>query len=84
MVWEIVFMLVILKIPVVYLCVVIWWAIKPEPEQADYAGAAAELPDTPPSSGGQGRRRSRRQRPDRPHSPGRSGAPRSRDARVRA
>ena len=28
MVWEIVFMLLVLKIPIVYLCVVIWWAIK--------------------------------------------------------
>jgi hypothetical protein len=29
--WEIVFMLVVLKIPVVYLCAVVWWAIKAEP-----------------------------------------------------
>jgi hypothetical protein len=29
--WEIVFMLVILKIPIVYLCAVIWWAIRAEP-----------------------------------------------------
>ena len=30
--WEIIFMLVILKIPVVYVGWVIWWAIKAEPE----------------------------------------------------
>jgi hypothetical protein len=32
MLWELVFMLVVLKIPVVYLCAVVWWAIKAEPE----------------------------------------------------
>ena len=37
MAWEIVFMLVILKIPIVYLCVVIWWAIKAEPTPPDLA-----------------------------------------------
>ena len=31
MVFEIIFMLVILKIPIVYICVVVWWAIKAEP-----------------------------------------------------
>jgi hypothetical protein len=29
--WEAIFLLVILKIPVVYLCAVVWWAIKAEP-----------------------------------------------------
>ena len=32
MVWEIVFVLVILKLPVAYVCWVIWWAVKSEPE----------------------------------------------------
>jgi hypothetical protein len=31
MVWEAIFLLVILKIPIVYLCGVVWWAIKAEP-----------------------------------------------------
>jgi hypothetical protein len=31
MLWEALFLLVILKIPVVYLCLVVWWAIKAEP-----------------------------------------------------
>jgi hypothetical protein len=31
-VWELIFMLVILKIPVIYLAWVVWWAIKAEPE----------------------------------------------------
>ena len=32
LVWEIVFVLVILKLPVAYVCWVIWWAVKSEPE----------------------------------------------------
>jgi len=31
-VWEIVFLLVILKIPIVYLCCVVWYAIRAEPK----------------------------------------------------
>jgi len=31
-VWEIVFLMAILKIPVVYLCVVVYYAIKAEPK----------------------------------------------------
>ena len=30
--WELLFMMLILKIPIVYLCVVVWYAIKAEPE----------------------------------------------------
>jgi hypothetical protein len=32
LIWEIVFVLVILKLPVAYVCWVIWWAVKAEPE----------------------------------------------------
>lgn len=31
MIWELLFMLVILKIPVAYLCAVVWWAVRAEP-----------------------------------------------------
>jgi hypothetical protein len=31
MMWELIFMLLILKIPVAYLAWVVWWAIKSEP-----------------------------------------------------
>ena len=41
MVWEIVFMLLILKIPIVYLCVVCWWAIKAEPLPPDLTAVVA-------------------------------------------
>jgi hypothetical protein len=30
--WALVFMLLVLKIPVVYVCSVVWYAIKAEPE----------------------------------------------------
>jgi hypothetical protein len=61
-VWEIVFMLVILKIPVVYVCWVIWWAVKSEPE----LGAEGE---SPPSGYWQPWRRRPKGRPPRngPH-----------------
>jgi hypothetical protein len=50
MVWEIVFMLLILKIPIVYLCVVVWYAIREEPAPTDPA-APVRVADTPPSGG---------------------------------
>jgi len=31
MTWELIWMLVILKIPVVFLCLVVWWAIRAKP-----------------------------------------------------
>ena len=42
-IWELVFMLVILKIPVVYLCWVVWWAIRAEPEPLEGAGRLAPV-----------------------------------------
>ena len=36
-------MLVVLKIPVVYLCAVVWWAIKAEPRELEGAGTVASL-----------------------------------------
>lgn len=51
MVWEIVFMLLILKIPIVYLCVVVWWAIRAEPEHGEPT-ALVPVADTPSSDGG--------------------------------
>lgn len=82
MVWEIVFMLLILKIPIVYLCVVVWWAIKAEPLPAEPA-ALVPVDDTPPGgaparSGTMRARRPARPRPSR--RPGRS--PRSARAEV--
>jgi len=47
MVWELVFMLVLLKIPLVYLCFVVWWAIRAEPRDEQPA-VAVHVTDTPP------------------------------------
>jgi hypothetical protein len=44
-------MLVILKIPVVYLCAVVWWAIRAEPLPLEGAGRLAPVSPTPPECG---------------------------------
>jgi hypothetical protein len=36
-------MLVILKIPVVYLCAVVWWAVRAEPQPQEGAGRLAPV-----------------------------------------
>ena len=43
-------MLVILKIPVAYLCAVVWWAIRAEPLPLEGAGIVASLEPQPPGS----------------------------------
>jgi hypothetical protein len=45
-VWEAVFLLVVLKIPIVYLCVVVWWAIKAEPGPDEGAALVARVSPT--------------------------------------
>ena len=44
-------MLVILKIPVVYLCAVVWWAIRAEPLPLEGAGRLVPVSPTPPECG---------------------------------
>jgi hypothetical protein len=46
-VWEFIFMIVILKIPIVYLCLVVWWAVRAEPEPFEPALLPAALPEDP-------------------------------------
>jgi hypothetical protein len=36
-VWEFVFLMFVLKIPIVYLCLVVYWAVKAEPEPPEPA-----------------------------------------------
>ena len=76
-VFEILFLLVILKLPIVYLCLVVWWAVRAVPIPPEGAARPAELPDDP--------RRPWRRRPIRPG--GRDGplrsAERARAASVR-
>ncbi len=65
--WELIFLMVILKIPILYLCYVVWYAIRAKPRRdgGELAGVRT-APDSPwPGSGGL-RRRPRR-RPPRPH-----------------
>jgi len=45
MVWEFVFMMVILKIPIAYLGCVVYWAVKAEPKPPEPAVLRAELPE---------------------------------------
>jgi len=73
--WEIVFMVVILKIPVAYVGWIVWWAIKAEPEPG-VEGGTEGIPlrpwrRRPPASGPSERRFSR-------GTPSRSGARTSR------
>jgi hypothetical protein len=65
--WELVFLMVILKIPIAYLCYVVWYAIKAEPRGRGGPAGVREIPDPPPAGYDQFRRRSRRPRPPRPH-----------------
>jgi hypothetical protein len=44
---ELVFMLVVLKLPVVYLCCVVWWAIKAEPRPEEGAATRVALEPEP-------------------------------------
>jgi hypothetical protein len=64
-VWEIVFLMVILKIPIVYLCGVIYYAIKAEPRPEEGAAITAKL--GPDDDSGPRRRRRRLPRLPRPH-----------------
>ena len=65
-VWEIVFLMLILKIPIVYLGVVVYYAIRAEPRPEQGASVTAALGDDDPGSGPRRRLHPRRLRPG-PH-----------------
>jgi hypothetical protein len=48
MVWEFVFMMVVLKIPIIYLCLVVYWAVKAEPDPPEPAHLPVEPADLEP------------------------------------
>jgi len=48
-VWELVFMMFVLKIPIVYLCAVVYWAIKAEPKPPEPVRTEAVEPPEPQS-----------------------------------
>jgi hypothetical protein len=65
-VWEFVFMMLILKIPIVYLCLVVYWAVKAEPEPPEPARKLVrEEPEPRPPWSPPGRRIGPRRGPDR-------------------
>lgn len=47
MVWEAIFFLLVLKIPLVYLCWVLWWAIRAQPNPPEPEGALVLAPVEP-------------------------------------
>ena len=83
--FELVFLMVILKIPIVYLCGVIYHAIKAEPEKGELHPVRVRVsPDDPLPGFDRLRRRSRR-RPRGPHGgPARAYARSSRATYARA
>jgi hypothetical protein len=84
--WEAVFLLVILKIPVVYLCAVVWWAIRsePRPEQPVASALPAPVSDTPPPAPGWSPKPRDRRRPAHPRPPRRPAGPRVSAVRAEA
>jgi hypothetical protein len=83
--WFILVFIVLLKIPMVYLAYVVWWALKSPPEPGEgYAGAGDALGPEGPQSGGWWRRNLPGRTPRRgPHgSPARR--PRTAFARARS
>jgi hypothetical protein len=77
MVWFTLWFMVILKIPILYLAYVIWWAVKDPPDA--YSGPAA---DDVGDGDGPGWRPSRGRGPLRRPRRGPHGAPERRPARV--
>ncbi|HEX7255529.1 MAG TPA: hypothetical protein VF236_06335 [Gaiellaceae bacterium] len=74
---EIVFLMLVLKLPIVYLVAVVWWAVRAEPRPPEPA-VLQVAPDAGPP-GGPRPFRSRRPRRGGPHGGGR---PARRESRV--
>ena len=70
---EIVFLMLVLKLPILYLIGVVWWAVRAEPRPAEPAPLLVPAPKTPPDF--------------RPHRPGprrpRRGGPHDRGSAAR-
>ena len=72
--WELIWLMLIMKIPILYLCWVVYWAIKSEPRPDEPALLVPAPDDSDPTPW-----RPRR----RPHRPGPHGRPSRRYARTR-
>ena len=69
-------MLVILKIPVVYLCWVVWWAVRAEPQPLEGAGRLVPVEPREPDCGWRRQRLERTRRgPPNPRGVRRGGRP---------
>jgi len=67
-VWEALFFIVVLKIPVIYLASVVWWAVRAVPEGPEGGDGAAVLTTAAPCGWDDWRRRRpTRRRPVRPN-----------------
>jgi hypothetical protein len=71
--WEAFFFVVVLKIPVIYLAAVVWWAVRAVPEHPEGGDGAAILsvPSRPCGWDDWKRSRPGRRRPVRPVNPSR-------------
>jgi hypothetical protein len=49
-VWELIWLMVIMKIPILYLCWVVYWAIKSEPRPEEPAVVLTASDDGPPTA----------------------------------
>ena len=83
MVWEFVFLMVVLKIPIIYLCAVVYWAIRAEPRPPEAAALVPHAGSPDPPAGWTPREA--RSRVRRPHgSPSRGYRPGGRSSVARA
>jgi len=64
-VWELIWLMVIMKIPILYLCWVVYWAVKSEPGREEPVATLVVNDDGPPPAW------SPRRRPRRPGPHGR-------------
>jgi hypothetical protein len=67
--WEAIFLLLILKIPLVYLCIVVWWAIRAEPTAGDGQDPVRSLVPLTPCGWDDWKRRRTSPRAPRPFRP---------------
>lgn len=80
--WELIFLMVLMKLPIVYLAAVVWWAVRAEPRPEEGAAitvAAGPRAPSPERSYDPRPFRGRVPRQPRPH-----GGPARRPARVTA
>jgi hypothetical protein len=47
-VWELIFLMLVMKIPIAYLCAVVWWAVRAEPLPPEGAAVAVSVGPEPP------------------------------------